>query len=263
MPSAGPALTPLTPAFDPATPAVVPQDETAPSLSWTAVTGATEYAVWYAPHGNVVFTPMTGGSAGSPGKIKLTAFTYASAALASGIYDWYVTAYNASHQLLATSEIWSFGIRELALATYVGPPDCVSVVDCAVLRDTPTLEWDAVPGAGLYLVTIASDPNFTTIAKTYRTANTSLAPRESLMDSQAGQAWYWFVRPCRSVIVCGPFNSGVFGNANAFRKKSLAITTLPVSDDGSVADAACWTGRTTSTRPRRRRPSRPCSTAWT
>jgi hypothetical protein len=227
-------LAQLTPSYDPADPTTLPQSETAPSLSWTPVTGATGYVVWYARRGGS-FSPMTGGSTLAPTKIKSTAFTYATGALTTGIYDWYVAAY-ATNLQTQVSPVWSFGIRDLTLTTYLSPPDCVLIAECETLADTPTLDWDPVPGAGHYLVSIAKDPAFTNVIKTYKTMFSSLTPREAYLDSQAGQAYYWFVRPCRSPSVCGPFNSGVYANANAFRKQSLPVETLPVSDDGSVAD---------------------------
>ena len=76
------------------------------------------------------------------------------------------------------------------------PADCPQGSCTAVEYDTPTFEWAPVDGAGLYLVYLATDPLFTNITKTYTTPFNSLRPAESLPDSQAGQATYWFVRPC-------------------------------------------------------------------
>ena len=91
------------------------------------------------------------------------------------------------------------------------------------MKDTPTLHWDPVSGAGLYVVFIAQDANFTNVVKHYRTQYTSLTPRESLLDNQAGNAYYWFVRPCITATRCGKFNASVFDEAFAFRKLSKAI----------------------------------------
>ena len=107
--------------------------------------------------------------------------------------------------------------------------------------DTPTFRWDPVDGAGWYRVYLATDPLFTNITKTYDTMFTSLTPSESLPDSQAGQATYWFVRPCYTTSYCGPFDESVFGQARAFRKvtrpvEDLAATLPTPSGPGAPVD---------------------------
>jgi putative cell wall-binding protein len=73
------------------------------------------------------------------------------------------------------------------------PPNC-NATACA-LSGTPTLRWDPVPGATSYEVLVALDPYFTNQFRRYTTTYPQLTPRESYLDNQAGQPYYWFVRP--------------------------------------------------------------------
>ena len=121
------------------------------------------------------------------------------------------------------------------------PPTARRGPAARVEYDTPTFRWNPVNGAGWYRVYLATDPLFTNITKTYDTMFTSLTPSESLPDSQAGQATYWFVRPCYTNSYCGPFDESVFGQARAFRKvtrpvEDLAATLPTPSGPGAPVD---------------------------
>ena len=129
----------------------------------------------------------------------------------------------------------------MPITTLTAPVDCPQGSCSTVEYDTPTLRWNHVDGAGWYRVYLATDPLFTNITKTYDTMFTSLTPSESLPDSQAGQATYWFVRPCLNASNCGPFDESVFGEARAFRKVTRPVedleATLPTpSGPGAPAD---------------------------
>jgi hypothetical protein len=63
------------------------------------------------------------------------------------------------------------------------------------LADTPTFSWNAIPGATGYTVTVALDPNFTNIYRSYDALTNRLTPRDSWFDNQANQAYYWTVTP--------------------------------------------------------------------
>ncbi len=85
-------------------------------------------------------------------------------------------------------------------ADYLAPAKCLPGGGCDPVADTPTMSWNAVPGALNYRVYVAVDPNFTNIYRTYDTiVHGAHAPRESYLDNQAAQAYYWFVRPIRSI----------------------------------------------------------------
>ncbi|MFL6167405.1 MAG: hypothetical protein ACJ710_14080, partial [Ornithinibacter sp.] len=77
----------------------------------------------------------------------------------------------------------------------------------------------------------------------YSSVFTTFTPAESLPDSQAGQATYWFVRPCFSANFCGAFDASVFYEARAFRKQTRPVQNLkaayptlnsPIPVDNSV-----------------------------
>ena len=102
---------------------------------------------------------------------------------------------------------------------------CLPGVVCT-LHDTPTLGWEPMPNVGLYRVYLATDPNFTNILREWTTPFSQMTPVESLPDSQAGEAYYWYARPCYTPTSCAPFDTSVFGDAGVFRKESLPVRAL-------------------------------------
>jgi hypothetical protein len=116
------------------------------------------------------------------------------------------------------------------------PADCTNVSTCAAVTDTPTFTWEPVDDVYYYMIYMAMDPSFTNIVKEYSTRYTTFTPAESLLDNQAGQAYYWFVRPCGTDFKCGAFDETVFDNAYAFKKRSLAVQTLSPAPDAKVAN---------------------------
>ncbi len=143
----------------------------------------------------------------------------------------------------------TFHIAPLHQPTLTGPANCPLGSCTDVQYDTPTLTWLPAHGAGYYLVYLATDPLFTNVTRTYATTFTSLTPAESLPDSQAGQATYWFVRPCYTVGNCGPYDESVFDPGWAFRKVSRPVAGLtatlptPASPGDPVDDSVVfsWT----------------------
>jgi hypothetical protein len=214
-----------------------------PRMNWNPYTGAAYYKVWYGPSGGLYFaTPLSGGA-----KLAYSGFTYSAIPLSSGTYKFFIEAFDVSDVHVASSEEWTFTITApdvLASGNYTSPPRCTLIATCTTLADTPTLEWDAVPGAGAYEVTLANDAEFTNEIKRYRTIFTKLTPRESYLDQQAGQAIYWFVKPCIDFAVtrCGPDSStNANDNASAFRKNSAAVEVLTPTASQSIADLITFT----------------------
>ncbi|WP_329957575.1 Ig-like domain-containing protein [Nocardioides anomalus] len=106
------------------------------------------------------------------------------------------------------------------------------------MRETPVLDWDPVPDADLYMVYVSRDRNFQNMVygsysdsgSLPRTTNTRWSPTIAMPDSQAGVAYYWFVRPCKSYDNCAP--DPLKAN-HAFDKTSPTVQGLQVSaDDG-------------------------------
>jgi hypothetical protein len=223
--------------FDITSPANGASSARMPKMTWDAYTGADYYKVWYGPSGGLYSaTPLSGGT-----KLKYPGFTYAALPLSAGTYKYYIEAFNAADVSLDTSLQQTFTITEplsLGSSDYASPPRCTLIATCTTLSDTPTLVWDPVAGAGAYEVTLANDAEFTNEIKRYKTVYTTLTPRESFLDQQAGQAIYWFVKPCVdfSLTRCGPDSSTTANNnASAFRKNSAAVELLsPPADDIST-----------------------------
>ena len=242
---AWPTFTTLTETANAAAPSPVTETDGAayrpPLLDWPGVTSADGYQVYFSVADansfvaagvktNQTAWAYTGGISGS-GFEKL---------LPPGDYDYYVRAFTGTTALTA-SPLGRFHIDPMPITTLTAPDNCPLGSCAAVEYDTPTFRWDPVDGAGLYLVYLATDPLFTNITRTYSTQFTSLTPSESLPDSQAGQATYWFVRPCYTTSYCGPFDESVFGQARAFRKQtrpveSLAATLPAPSGPGAAVD---------------------------
>ena len=214
-----------------------------PSLTWQPFTGASYYKVLYGTGPSTWNpTPLSGAA-----ELPYAAFTYGdkSAPLANGTYYWKVEAYSEGDVLLTTSAARTFTIGYsgtrldwiIPWSSYL-TPECVNKTDplgtsgrCVpTLGDTQRMSWARDPQALFYEVYVAKDDRFTTIYRVYRTAMTSLTPRESYMDSTAGESYYWFVRPCTdwTVTVCGPDPTTIAGldNASAYKKSSAAVTGL-------------------------------------
>ena len=217
-----------------------------PSMTWVPVAGADHYKVWYGTHYTVNGTPLSGALL-----LPYAGFTYTgtpeytSPPLAFGQWYWMVIAYDASDQEITGSEspYQSFWVGSVDASTdWIVPwnhyltPECVPQTDPSISRcvpqvgDTQELSWTPDPNAGAYAVYVAKDAHFTTIFREYQTTQTTLTPKESWADSQAGESYYWFVQPCMDwdLAYCGPgpqTNVGL-NNASAYKKASPALTGL-------------------------------------
>ena len=218
----------LTGSPDPLTPADGSHTVRMPSMTWEAVTGATYYEVWYSISGSGVDFKLSGST-----KLRNTGFTYSGVPLAPDTYDWYVVARDAANEEVATGPARSFTIDPLDETSYVGP--CSTALTACTVDDMPTLEWETVDDAGSYLVYVAQDAGFTNVVRRYRTQYTTLTPRESLLDNQAGKSYYWFVRPCIGSR-CGRYDDTVWDGAFAFHKESNPVALTSPANGANVAN---------------------------
>lgn len=199
-----------------------------PQMAWTAPAGASKFEVWYAADGGDFFAFTT--------TEPYASFTYTGTPLAAGTYTWFVRARDKTGKPLGDSATSSFVISTLPAmpATDYLTPSCVAPTPC---DDTPTLSWNPQPNAGWYIVSLAVDPHFTNVLREWGTAYPWLTPRESLVDNQAGQSYYWFVRSCVDVSAtrCGPSPQDDVANAAAdrFQKRSHPVTGLLPADGTS------------------------------
>lgn len=200
-----------------------------PEMSWLPVVGANKYYVYMGVDGTNTFSLL--------GETTATSYTSPALPPTPTSYAWMVNAVNTQNEVIATSYSSTFTMASLDLVTGLLPDKCTPHVVCTSTPETPRLEWSPVPYAGGYLVYLANDASFTNVVRVYRTQYTSLTPRESLLDSVAGQAYYWFVRPCRMAETgCGRFDNEVFGSASAFRKRSLPVEALSPADGATQAE---------------------------
>lgn len=163
-----------------------------------------------------------------------------SRSLGAGSYFWQVEAFTDTGASLGESPTPTFTITNFDVAAYTSPEKCVPTnAVCTKLPDTPTLEWQDVPLAGGYIVYVAKDANFTNGYREYSTFYPTLTPLESYLDNQAGQAYFWFVRPCLSgsLSPCGPFGSAQYPNAFAFQKRSAALERISPDPNAAVSFA--------------------------
>ena len=128
-----------------------------------------------------------------------------------------------------------------------------NAVACATFQgacvETPTLRWNHLAGANQYAVYVALDPAFTNILEEYSrvTPFNTYTPPMSLLDNQAGESYYWFVRPCDEGVSlddlrgCGVFDNTVFHLAQSFRKKSLPVELFGPAEDARVENQISFT----------------------
>jgi hypothetical protein len=214
-----------------------------PALTWAPVANATRYTIHYAVGG------FDRGVLAS--NLPFAGYTASTAPLPTGTYTWWVDALNSQNTLIGSSaSTSSFTIKALArvpmaslATTYQTADDPSAAVSCGgaeVCGDTPTFTWASVPDATSYQVTVATDQDFTTIAHTYTTRFPTFTPRESYLDSQAGDAYYWFVQACANFATpasCSAAADDPVANVGApsFKKRSRGVVLCP-TDTATPSD---------------------------
>ncbi|PVG82734.1 hypothetical protein DDE18_10235 [Nocardioides gansuensis] len=248
-----PGLTPLSPTSS------TPGIQQAPSLTWSPLPAAHHYAVLI---GNatdedpatpgpdqVWFGHGAGDLFGQP--VPYPAMTDTSKRLLEpGSYDWKVMAFAADDTILATGPEGRFTVQPLTSVTghavaldggelalfEADPPTgtpCVPGSGPCTVPATPVLRWTPDVRASFYMVYVSEDASFTNLIEPSSaipaTANTYYAPTldnqdHTYADNQAGQAYYWHIRPCRTIGNCGPDPVSTIGNAqHSFVKQSPAV----------------------------------------
>ena len=125
--------------------------------------------------------------------------------LAPGNYDFFVEAY-AGHNLTGADQCATLHHRRMAEADHPRRP-CAYRASYCTLHDTPTLGGEPMPNIGSSACTSPTAPNFTNILREWTTTFSLPTPAgKSLPDSQAGEAYYWYARPCYTPTCCAPFD---------------------------------------------------------
>jgi len=198
-----------------------------PPLTWTPVTGADRYNVWYSVNGANLYSPLVV-------DWRSSAYAHPTSSVSPGTYDWFIEAENSSGVVISSTNVTNqtFQVVNLTQSQPVAPANCTSLQSCDPEYDTPTLDWLPVIGATHYKVYLAYDVNFTNIVlgTPYETQYSTLTPLISLADNQASQAYYWYARPCYSKAPerCGPEPASFAGQPGspvwAFQKQSNKLT---------------------------------------
>ena len=126
-------------------------------------------------------------------------------------------------------------------------PEDAAATTCGPVPATPVFDWDAIPGAGGYMVYLFNESDLTTpIYDPDETAteNSRWTPdegiKEQLAENTAGGAYFWFVRPCVSVkpfLNCGPDPASLIDSATgAFRKQSPPVVLTGPAANATAAD---------------------------
>ncbi|QIX26304.1 hypothetical protein ncot_06575 [Nocardioides sp. JQ2195] len=237
----------------------------APALTWEPLPGADHYRVRVGVAGTGVF--FTGTSADVLDKdLPYPAVTDTSTRFfAAGSYDWQVVAYDATDAEVDRGPVHTFRIapfaqvagQQLALdgqALDAGDTCAVELPElCNQVPATPVLSWEAQPDIAFYMIYISEDASFTNLVETSipATANSRYAFtlsnfRAALPESQAGSAYYWHVRPCRSLTVCAPDPvSSIDEETHAFRKQSPPVDLLAPADADDPAASSLATNEIT------------------
>jgi hypothetical protein len=233
------APTPTSPTPD----AITPDDAHGvhvPRLTWEPVAGATTYRIYTATPGSPVANLFRTG-------LRVNSYVEPDDAvnrLSVGTYDWYVEAYDDDGALISTGAEGTFTLDTLPSTVLTGPAHCPANTNCAAVNVTPTFTWTWDPAATKYIVYLATDPNFTNITETFDNVHfPTFRPVAGLPDAQAGQATYWYARPCYGSR-CG-VQPSTFAGANppvrAFRKRSEPVKLLTPANDATVADQITFT----------------------
>jgi large repetitive protein len=227
----------------------------APSLTWEPHPSAAYYriSVGDADGTNFYWTPASDESFEK--KEYFPAFTETGKrVLRPGTYKWVVEAFGPDNLSLGVSGVNSFRIagfpavagQRIALDGKTlddGAGCAVALADAGAFCDdvpaTPVLAWTHEPGISSYVVYVSEDANFTNLAELTRIPNTSNSRyaftfsnvNQALPDNESGVPYYWHIRPCKAVGVCGP--DPVSGSTslatNAFLKTSPKVVLTPTA----------------------------------
>jgi hypothetical protein len=259
--SAEPPLTPLTPTST--TTGIM----TAPSLTWSPMPGADHYSVvvgnktdgtpvWFGHTPDDLFGQELAYPAMTDTSTRL---------LLPGDYEWEVTAYNADNEPMGTGAEGTFTVEDIRSATghalaqggqqldanYTGAKNpCTPTTGNCTVPSTPVLSWTPDPRASYYMVYVASDPSFTNLLEPSNavpaTRNTVYAPAldnraHTYPDSQAGQSYYWHIRPCRTRLNCGPDPVSQTDMAQGtFKKRSPEVQGLTSTSPAGTEITFSW-----------------------
>src|SRR5690606_25036440 len=130
----------------------------------------------------------------------------------------------------------TFEVADLGVANQHPPPPCAASGPGCTITSSPLLSWDPVPHANYYKVILAFDAEFTNQYREYEVDYPIFKPREELRDSDAGEVYFWHVRPCVTESRCGPDPQGVTAPSATFQKRSSPVVLESPADGAVVPD---------------------------
>ncbi|MDT0213368.1 fibronectin type III domain-containing protein [Rothia sp. ARF10] len=267
------AGTPATTGVSPLTPLTPQSSATSrfPTLLWEPHPEAKHYVVSMGIAGSGFFFARDYAPVVKDNHLYPTATDTGEKLLNPGTYEWVVQAFAANGSLLGTGASSRFTITDLepvrgqrialsgtaldsgAVCTAALESPSPQPTKCDQVPTTPVLDWQPVPDAGLYKIYVGNDRELTGLVydKIPATGNSRWTPRaqdfamtpSALPDSQAGQAYYWYIRPCKTVNVCSADPvSKQDAATNAFNKTSPQVGNLQVRlTSGRVQNQAVFT----------------------
>jgi hypothetical protein len=225
----------------------------APQLTWEPHPDAHHYSVnvgtaadsdqiWFGSSGDSLFAKSVPYPAMTDTSLRL---------LLPGTYDWQVTAYDEGNRVIARGTEGRFTVEDVALTTgheaalggnALAPGNTVDACtpgQVCTVPSTPVLKWTPDPFAAFYMVYVSEDASFTNLVEPSNrvpaTSSTMYVPTldnaaHTYADSQAGGAYYWYARPCRNTLNCGPDPVSTIGKAQmSFVKRSPKVTGLRIN----------------------------------
>lgn len=245
-------LTPLSPSAGSTTTARFP------TLRWEPLAEADHYKIHIATSASTTFLTLPGKYYYNEGSDTTTDY------LRPGAYKWFVTAHTSGGATLDSGELGAFEVGDLGqvngqrIALHGTGLDSGASCDyslaspideeriCTAMRGTPVLDWDPVPDAGYYMVYVSRDREFTNMVYGSKsvlgdiptTQNTRWAPLWSIPDSQAGDAYYWYIRPCKADGACAPDPTTA---GHAFDKRSNQVLQRIPAPAATVANDVTFT----------------------
>lgn len=227
----------------------------APSLTWEPHPAAAYYRVSIGDADGTNFYWIPASDESFRKEQNYPAFTETGKrVLRPGNYKWAVEAFDSDNLSVGTSEVNTFRIagfpkvggQRIALDGQAldGSAGCdLALADsgafCKDVPATPVLSWQHETGISSYVVYVSEDANFTNLTELTRIPSTSNSryaftfsnTNPALPDNESGVPYYWHIRPCKAIGVCGP--DPVSGSTslatNAFLKKSPKVVLTPTA----------------------------------
>lgn len=241
--------------------------QSAPSLTWQPMPGAARYRVdvgYAMDAGQIWFGHVTGDLFSQAMPYPAMTDT-GDQLLLPGDYDWQVTALNSSGGVIGQGREGRFRVSEVDAtsqhAVAIGGREldpnnpgiktpCNPTTGPCIAPTTPVLKWKPQPYTSYYMVYVSRDANFTNLLEPSNaipaTTNTMYAPALdnrfwTYPDTEAGEALYWYVRPCRKVNNCAPSPVSTIGSAqHAFTKTSPKVDGLTSTDPAGSEITFTW-----------------------